>query len=160
MTHAHESDALTSLMVASAGHDSPTASSEASRIILSGMCDVKQSDVSCDGLLQPQARVCAQPQGPDQDHTKHIGQTTASNALFFYQLAVGADMSHGFFHDKVLNIQSSQHRKNDTHNQIDDDPACEYFCYDHDDHSSNDKTNGVNFGDNTRQQHDMRDSNA
>ena len=107
MTHAHESDALTSLMVASAGHDSPTASSEASIIILSGMCDVKQSDVSCDGLLQPQARVCAQPQGPDRDHTKHIGQTTASNALFFYQLAVGADMSHGFFHDKVLNIHST-----------------------------------------------------
>ena len=142
MTHAHESDALTSLMVASAGHDSPTASSEASRIILSGMCDVKQSDVSCDGLLQPQARVCAQPQGPDQDHTKHIGQTTASNALFFYQLAVGADMSHGFFHDKVLNIHSTLLRKIDTLNLIDDDSGYEYLCHGHCDPSSNDKKNG------------------
>ena len=128
------------------------------------MCDVKMSDVGFDGVLQPQARVCAQPQGPDQDHTKHIGQTTASNALFFYQLAVGADMSHGFFHDKVINIQSTLLRKIDTLNQINDDPACEYFFYDHDDPSSNDKTNGisfgVNFGNNTRQQHDMRDSNA
>ena len=147
-------------MVASAGPDSPTTRSEAPSIILSGMCDVKQSDVCCDGLLQPQPRSCAQPQAPDPIHANHVGRTTPPDALFFYKLRVGTEMSHGFLHDKVFNNQSSQHRKNDTHNQIDDDPACEYFCYDHDDHSSNDKTNGVNFGDNTRQQHDMRDSNA
>ena len=69
-------------------------------------------------------------------------------------------MSHGFLHDKVFNNHSSLLHKNDTHNQIDDDSACEYFCYDHDDQSSNDKSNGVNYGDNDRQQHDKRDNNA
>ena len=127
MTHALESDAPTTLMVASAGPDSPTTRSEAPSIILSGMCDVKQSDVSCDGVLQPQPRLCAQPQGPHQIHANRIGCTTASDASFFYKLNVGADMSHGFFHDKVIKIQSSLLRKNDTHNLIDDDPACEYF---------------------------------
>ena len=160
MTHALESDAPTTLMVASAGPDSPTTRSEAPTIILSGMCDVKQSDVGCDGVLHPQARCSTKTSSPDQVHANHTGQTTAPGAFFLYKLCVGADMSHGFFHDKVIKIHSSLLRKNDTHNLIDDDPACDYFFYDHDDHSSNDKTNGVNFGDNTRQQHDMRDSNA
>ena len=90
----------------------------------------------------------------------HVGQTMASNAFFFYQLAVGADMSHGFFHDKVINIQSSLLRKIDTLSKIDDDPGCEYLYYDHYDHSSNDKINDVSFGDNDRQQRDKRDANA